>query len=156
MAALLSGNGMSDSEALPGLLDEIGEPIAQLSGDGGYDQRRCYDTLRERQEEQEHPIKVTIPPRRGARIWQHGNSKQERLARDENLRRIRAVGRAGWKEESGYHRRSLAETTVWRLKSRFGERLSNRLFETQATEAFVRCATLNKMTQLGMPDSYAV
>ena len=156
MAALLSSNGMSDSEALPGLLDEIGEPIAQLSGDGGYDQRRCYDTLRERQEEQEHPIKVTIPPRRGARIWQHGNSKQERLARDENLRRIRAVGRAGWKKESGYHRRSLAETAVWRLKSRFGERLSNRLFETQATEAFVRCAALNKMTQLGMPDSYAV
>jgi hypothetical protein len=45
------------------------------------------------------------------------------LARDENLRRIRQVGRAKWKRESGDHRRSLAETAVFRLKTIFGGKL---------------------------------
>ena len=104
---------------------------------------------------------MTIPPRHGARIWQHGNCKAERLARDENLRRIRQIGRAAWKVESGYHRRSLVETTMFRVKSLFGDKLSARCFEAQATEAFIRCAAircaaLNKMTGLGMPDSYTV
>lgn len=155
-AAVLTTNDVADSTVLPHLLEQVEEPIKQLSGDGGYDKRLCYDTLRERQEEQGVPLRVAIPPRRGARIWQHGNSKQERLARDENLRRIRQVGRKRWKEESGYHRRSLAETAMFRLKTIFGDKLSARVFEMQAAEAFIRCAALNTMTQLGMPDSYAV
>jgi len=61
--------------------------------------------------------KAVIPPRRGAKVWQHGNSKAQRLACDENLRRIRTVGRAKWKRASGYHRRSLAETAMFRLKT---------------------------------------
>ncbi len=38
-----------------------------------------------------HGAKATIPPRKGARIWQHDNRKTERHIRDENLRRIRKV-----------------------------------------------------------------
>src|SRR5262245_36166787 len=52
--------------------------------------------------------KAAIPPRKGAKIWQRANSKAERHVRDENLRRIRKVGRKQWKRESNYHRRSLA------------------------------------------------
>ncbi len=37
--------------------------------------------------------RASIPPRCGARIWQHGNSNDPSLARDENLRCIRRVGR---------------------------------------------------------------
>lgn len=156
LAATLSTNNVGDGEVLPDLLDQVCEPIGQVSGDGGYDQRDCYEAVRQRQEEQAYPIGTSIPPRRGARIWQHGNTKGERLARDENVRRIREVGRKRWKEESGYHRRSLAETTMMRLKSRFGDKLQSRTLATQATEAFVRCKALNRMTRLGMPDSYAV
>jgi IS5 family transposase len=156
LGAVLTTNDVADSAVLPALLEQVGEPIEQLSGDGSYDKRLCYDTLRKRQEEQAAPLRVTIPPRKGARIWQHGNSKAERLARDENLRRIRQVGRAPWKEESGYHRRSLAETTMFRSKTIFGDKLSARLFDSQGTEAFIRCAALNKMTGLGMPQSYAL
>ena len=110
VAAVLSSNNLSDGEALPQLLKQVEEPIEQISGDGSYDKRPCYELLQERQQEQGQPLKVTIPPRRGARIWKHGNSKAQRLARDENLRQIRCKGRKRWKEESGYHRRSLAET----------------------------------------------
>ena len=42
------------------------------------------------------------------------------LIRDENLRRIRQVGRKAWKQEVGYHRRSLAETQMYRVKTIFG------------------------------------
>ena len=78
------------------------------------------------------------------------------MSRDENLRRIRQVGRKVWKQEVGYHRRSLAETQMFRLKMIFGERVRARQFAGQATEVLVRCAALNRMTHLGMPDSYAV
>jgi hypothetical protein len=54
-------------------------------------------------------VNILIPPRKNAHIWQHGNSKGERHKRDENLRYIRKYGRKTWKEDSGYHIRSLAE-----------------------------------------------
>ena len=61
-----------------------------------------------------------------------------------------------WKIHSGYHRRSLAETAMSRFKTLFGERLSNRRFDTQTTQAYARLAAMNSMTQLGMPNTVAV
>ena len=155
LAALLTTNAVADGQVLGDLLEQVMAPLAQVSGDGGYDQRPCYATLQERQQAQDYPLKVTIPPRRGAHIWQHGNCQGPPLARDANVRRIRQVGRAQWKRESGYHRRSLAETTMFRYKQLFGATLRARGFEAQAIQAFIRCAALNRMTSLGMPDSYA-
>ena len=100
--------------------------------------------------------RAVIPPPQGARIWRHGDTKRERHVRDENLRSCRRHGRAKWKRESGYHRRSLAEVAVFRLKMVFGERASARSFAGQARQLLVRCAALNRMTHLGMPDSYKV
>lgn len=97
-----------------------------------------------------------IPPRKNARIWKHGNTKTERLKRNENLRSIRKNGRKEWKENSDYHTRSLVETTMYRLKTIFRGELSARLLETQTTQALVRFAALNRMTQLGMPQSCKV
>ena len=78
------------------------------------------------------------------------------LARDENLRQIRRVGRKAWKRESGYHIRSLAETGVFRMKAIFGGHLASRRPECQMTEGTIRARALNIMTHLGMPDSYRV
>jgi IS5 family transposase len=153
-AALFTTNSMSDGEALPELIEQVEEPIEQLSGDGSYDKRNCYRVLAKRQENQGRLVKAAIPPRHDARIERHGNCKGERLARDETIRRIRQVGRARWKEETGYHRRSLAETTMFRFKTIFGERLKARTFESQATEVFIRCNLLNRMNQMGRLESY--
>lgn len=149
VAAVVTTNSYHDSQLLPDLLEQVNEAVAQVSGDGAYDRRTCYETIGERQ------AQATIPPQHNAKIWQHGNTNAEPLARDQNLRRIRQIGRAAWKRESGYHRRSLAETTMFRLKTIFGDHVSARSFAGQATQVLVRCATLNRMTQLGMPDSYA-
>ena len=126
----VTGNDAADCQMLVPLLDQLPDDttISQLSGDGAYDRRMCYDALRER-----GVAHVTIPPQHNARIWRHGNSQGERYIRDENLRRIRQIGRKRWKIESGYHRRSLSENAMFRVKTIFGERVSARLFENQRT-----------------------
>ena len=78
------------------------------------------------------------------------------MPRDQNLRHIRRVGRKRWKQATSYHRRSLAETAMFRFKIIFGNTLSARTLPRQITEARIKCAALNRMTQLGMPDSYQV
>ena len=147
-AAATTASSISDGEMLPKLLEQVPQTIGQVSTDGGYDRRTCYEAIARRQ------AKAAIPPRRGAKIWQRGNRKQERLARDENLRRIRQVGRAKWKRESGYPRRSLAETAMFRLKTIFGSALRARTDAAQDTETKLRLSALNQMTALGIPDAY--
>jgi hypothetical protein len=43
---------------------------------------------------------------------------------------------------------------MFRLKTLFSERVTARGFAGQAAQMLVRCAALNRMTQLGSPDSY--
>ena len=150
-AVVLSEAGQDDAGAVPELLDQMEEPVEQLSGDGAYDKRKVYQACRDR-----GITRVTIPPRKDARIWQHGNCLVPPLARDENLREIRKQGRKRWKQESGYHQRSLAETAMFRFKTLFGPDLQSRRMPQQQTEAKVKCAALNRITHLGMPVSYRV
>jgi len=151
-AVILTENSVSDDAAVAVLLKQIEQEIDEFAADGAYDKRKVYDGLNAHSPN----VNILIPPRKNAHIWKHGNTKAERLKRDENLRSIRKHGRKAWKENSGYHVRSLSETTMFRLKTIFGDELSARLLETQTTQALVRCAALNKMTHLGMPQSYKV
>lgn len=157
LAMMVTTNNLGDGQILPELLDQIEDDIDQVSGDGAYDQKQCYDAIRERK------AKAAIPPRRGAKIWQHGNTKAERHDRDENLRRVRKVGRKAWKQESHYHRRShtqcaegCAETTMFRFKAILGSSVRSRKFDNQAVELFIKCAALNRMIQIAKPDSYQI
>ena len=45
---------------------------------------------------------------------------------------------------------------MFQLKTIFGDKLSARLLETQTTQALIRCLALNRMTHLGMPESYPI
>jgi transposase len=146
LALVATTSNVSDKEVLPILLEQIPDEIEQLTADGGYDYRSCYEAIAHRR------ARAVIPPRRTGRI----NREDEVLrARNENLRRIRR-GRKKWKRESRYHRRSLVETAMMRMKTIFGSGLRSRRFHNQVTEMMVRCAALNRMTHLGMPDSYAI
>ena len=151
-AALLTQNNVSDDQAVKSLLEQIEQTIDTFGADGAYDKRKVYDSLNAHSPD----VNILIPPRKNARIWKHGNTKAERLKRDENLRSIRKNGRKEWKKNSGYHKRSLVETTMYRLKTIFGGELSARLLETQTTQALIRCAALNRMSHLGMPQSCKV
>jgi hypothetical protein len=145
VAEELTSNRAADADVVPKLLPQVEAPVARLYGDGAYDKWKLYDGLAERE------IQPVIPPRRGASIRKHGHCAGPRLPRDEALRGIRRHGRQGWKRKSGYHRRSLVETTMSRLKQAFGPRLKNKGFPNQRTEARLRCKLLNNFTQIGMP-----
>jgi len=151
-AAVLTEAGAHDAEVVAALLEQVERPLASLAADGAYDRANVYQAVQARAP----TAPISIPPRRDARIHQHGNRHAPPLPRDENLRYIRQHGRARWKRVSGYQRRCLAETAVFRLKTIFGDRLSARQFDTQATELGIRCRVLNRMTHLGMPESYPV
>lgn len=124
--------------------------VKKLAADGAYDKKKVYEQLKRRK------IKGVIPPRKNARITKHGNSAGRELARDKAIRGIRKLGRKGWKKQVGYHRRSIAEPTMFRLKSQFGEKLFSRDIEQQKVEVSIRCYTLNKMAGVGMPVSIKV
>lgn len=131
---------------------ESGIETASFAGDGVYDTRQVYDAIQARAPD----ARIIIPPQKNARIWQHGNCKATPLPRDENLRAIRKSGRQVWKQQSGYHQCSLAETAMFRFKTIFGGHLSTRLLESQTVQVRIRAKILNCMTQLGMPQSFKV
>ncbi|MEX3548213.1 MAG: IS5/IS1182 family transposase, partial [Burkholderia sp.] len=57
---------------------------------------------------------------------------------------------------SGYHRRSLAESLMYRLKILTGSCLWAREIGFQATEVSVRVGGLNRMTALARPQSVRI
>ena len=145
-AEVLTDNSGHDADQVDPLLEQIESPIDSFAGDGAYDQWKVYGSLAEDE------IQAIIPPRRNAKIKQHGNSSDPPLERDEAIREIRRVGRAQWKKHVGYHRRSLSETAMYRMKTCFGNHLKNRLLENQQTEARLRSKILNRFTHLGLPE----
>lgn len=144
-AVELTTNSISDAEMVKPLMAAIEWPVAKLSGDGAYDRVKVYDELEAR------CIQPVIPPRSNAVFWTDGVGNALVHPRNESLTHIGRVGLAEWKRQIGYHRRSKAETAMFRWKATFGERLSARLLTNQQTEAQIKAACLNRFARLGMP-----
>lgn len=145
VADRLTTNGVHDTAVVPEMLDEQKSEVSKFYGDGIFDTWNTYDALKDR------GISPIIPPQRNAVLTQHGNSKKPKLPRDEAIRGCRKLGRKGWKVSIGYHRRSLAETAMFRMKTIFGAHLKNRLLPNQKVESHIRCKILNRFTKLGLP-----
>ncbi len=146
-AVELTTNAVSDAQMIKPLVAGIQPPIAKLGGDGAYDQVKVYDELVER------GIQPLIPPRLNAVVWTDEAGSDLVHPRNAVLSQIDAVGLAGWKQQRGYHRRSKAETAMFRWKTTFSERLATRLLSHQQTEARIKASCLNRFTELGMPKS---
>ena len=123
-AETLTENSCDDASQVDPLLDQVAGKIDGFYGDGAYDKWKVYETLDYRK------IKVIVPPQRNAKIKQHGNSSDPPLPRDIAIREIRRRGRRQWKKRIGYHRRSLSETAMYRMKCCFGDHLKNPLCPT--------------------------
>jgi len=144
-AVELTTNAVSDADMVEPLVADIAYPIARLGGDGAYDQVKVYDELETR------GIEPVIPPRSNAVIWTDEAGADLIHPRNKALMQIECVGLAEWKRQIGYHRRSKAETGMFRWKTTFGDRLSTRLLANQQAEARVKANCLNRLTKLGMP-----
>jgi len=147
LAELTTSPRTHDATAALPLLAQIDAPLQTFYGDGAYDKRKVYDALEKRD------ACAIIPPRKDARISEQPNAPWDR---NEAIRQIDRHGRAAWKDGSGYHRRSLGETAVSRLKGAFGERLKSREPPQQQTEVALRCKLLNWFVMLGMPLSMMI
>jgi hypothetical protein len=149
VAVEVTKNSVHDSLMLPPLLEQIPGRVHQVSGDGAYDTRACYEAAHRR------GAQVAIPPRRNAVPWEQNADSSARM-RNKNLRLVRMYGRYEWRVSSGCTRQSVAENAFSRFKALFGGRLAARGPDNQYVEVMVKCATLNRMTGIGMPESIRV
>ncbi len=140
LSTCLTDNSFKDSEVFEDLVDGLEDHVSRISADGAYDCKDCWEHC------QSNDIETLIPPRKGARIREHGNNKSPPKQRDEVIRFIRKGGKKKWKKESGYSRRSIAETAMYRFKQLVGGKLSSRDFMNQANEVFIKCKILNQTT----------
>jgi len=144
-ACELTPDDVGDVTALPDLLDQVAAPVAAVIADGAYDGQPVYDAVAIR-----HPAaEVIVPPRSTAVPGQTVNPTQ----RDQHLQMFAQHGRRGWQQRSGYGRRSLVETAMFRYKTIIGQRLHARTLSNQQTEAKIACNVLNRIASLGMPVS---
>jgi len=147
VAVDLTPDDVGDVSEIPHLLDQIDVGVASMTADGAYDGEAVYNAVLER-----HPgAAVIIPPRMTAVA--NGTIA---LQRDLHVAAIATHGRMGWQRRSGYNRRSLIETAMFRYKTIVGRRLHARTLSNQRTEAQIGCNILNRMTGLGMPASARV
>lgn len=131
-----------DSPVLPDLLAQIpeDEQIGTVTGDGGFDTRRCHTAILER------GAVAIVPIRKNGRFWKEDCPAAR--ARNDILRATRRFGRANWKRWSGYHVRSRIEAKMKCLKS-FGERIASRDPDRQTAEIHIRIALINRFNALG-------
>src|ERR671933_146574 len=146
-AVELTTSDADDGARVGPLLDQVEGAVASLTGDGAYDRADVYGAVAER-----HPeAAVVVPPRRDA--VPSAAAESEPTQRDGHLRCIAQRGRRGWQKASGYNRRALAEAAVSRYKRVIGDALRSRTDRRQAVEVAVAVQALNRMLELGRPES---
>jgi transposase len=150
LAHRLTPSNVHDGPVLPKLLDQIEGPLTQVSADRAYDSFANYKAILTRN------ARPVIPPRKGAAITPPPGTKDPPLTRGAIVKRITEIGSKAWKVEAGYHRRSLVETTMYRVKILISPTLKSRNMPNQKTEAAVTVNCLNRFTALGMPVSVKI
>jgi hypothetical protein len=149
-AVELTGHETDDGSRVGPLLDQVADPLASFTGDGAYDREDVYGAVAER-----HPeAAVVVPPRRDAVPSEMAETAPTQ--RDRHLRCIAEHGRMGWQKASGYNRRALAEAAVSRYKRVIGDALRSRADPGRATEVAIGVHVLNRMLELGRPESVRV
>jgi hypothetical protein len=153
VVSAISSNNVSDDQAMVHMMEALQDiSLGDVLGDGAYDTINCREAVYELGG---NPV---FPPDKNA-VLQKKNPLPSLKTRDQAIRRIQELGdegRALWKKEVGYHRRSRVETLMFRYKTLMGEKLASRNDWTQTTEVMIKLDVLNKMMELGMPKSYKV
>jgi len=152
VASELTASQARDASRVPGLLKQIERPLASASADSAYDKQAVYEAIEEHSPGRR--TRVIIEPQRNA-----VPSTQPKTAMQDRNRHIRAIeryGRREWVKRSGFTERSMVENTVYRYKAIIGPEMRARTLARQRVEQRIGCEILNKMTAMGMPDSYCV
>src|SRR5277367_6718420 len=132
VASELTPDDVGDVSEMPALLDQIDAEVASMTADGAYDGEAVYDAVAER-----HPEAVVIIPPRTTAVPNETTTTQ----RDRHIAEIEEHGRMGWQRRSGYNRRSLVETAMYRYKTIVGRRLHARTLPNQLTHPLISLGT---------------
>lgn len=147
-----------DSKYLGSLLNQLDRQINCIYADGAYDKRLCYE------EAYQYDAHLIAPVQKSARKQKANRNypcHESLIDRDRKIDFIQEfedeeVGRKMWKVASGYHKRSLVETAMYRLKQYFGDKLQCKKDSHQEKQMQARAFALNIMTNAGMPISTRV
>jgi hypothetical protein len=139
-----------DPAQVSALLDQIDEDIDRFVADGIYDQEPVYTAV----ELHSPGARVIIPPCKDAVLSPTVRSLPTQ--RDQHLMAIESEGRFAWKRTSGYYAQSHAENAFARYKRTFGCHMRATGDAAQEREAAIACGVLNRMRELGRPQSYPV
>ncbi len=156
LSAIMTESVRLDGNYLPKLIHEIEGQIDQITGDGAYDKKGCYRAAYAR------GAKAIFPPQHNARVQRNKIKKDPALYKRDAVITFIQSGEDKekqlklWKEANNYHRRSLVETMMSRMKSIFGDQMRSRTFENQRADLLIRCYAINKMNTLGLPESILV
>ena len=150
VAADVTPNDVDDGSQVGALLDQVARPVASVTGDGAFDRDDVYGAVVER-----HPAAaVIVPPRSSAVLSETAETAPTQ--RDRHLQLIAERGRMGWQKASGYNWRALIEADIGRYKRVIGDALRSRTEARQATEVLIAVRALNRMLELGRPESVRI
>ena len=147
VAHVLTDGNVDDAATGLTLIADVDGDLASVTADAAYDTVAVYEAAAMR------GAKVVVPPTKSAAV---SRRRARASARDHTIQRVTEIGRRRWKKDAGYHRQARAENAFFRYTSIIGDRLRARHPTAQAAEALIACNLLNRMTELGRPDSYAI
>jgi hypothetical protein len=148
----LTGRRTADCARVPVLIEQIDDRVASISADGAYDAAAVYEAAQSTGGGR--AVRVLIPPGRDAQLAPRPSAALEE--RNRNILSIRELGRREWHKRSGYSERAMVENAVFRYKTIIGRCMRSRALEGQRAEVQLASKILNRMTRLGMPESYRV
>ena len=146
LAANLTESEVPDAAFAPDLIEAVGGDIHRITADGAYDRFEVYEAA------SRVSAKVVIPPRKDA-VLSRNPVLAERNAHIEHRKR---VGKRQWRVDTGHHQQARAENTFHRYKRTFGRGLRARTEDGQLVEVLTGCRILNRMLELGTPESIAI
>jgi hypothetical protein len=147
VASTLTSKEVDDAAELGALLAQVDDPLAAVIADGAYDQDNVYDTVAEHSAE----AMVVVPPRATAVL--STSAETDPTQRDRHIQAIAERGRMGWQRTSGYNARAGAEGAMSRYKRIIGDTLRSHSRPAQETETRIAVSILNRMLDLGRPES---
>jgi hypothetical protein len=150
VASILTDRDVDDASQVKPLLDRIAEPVELFLGDGGYDRTGVYTALDERYPD----AVIVVPPRADAVL--SATADTEPTQRDGHIQAIAGKGRMAWQRDSGYNERARVEGQFARWKQVIGDGLRFHSEEARVTEVAIAAQVLNRMFDLGRPDSVRV
>ena len=142
----LTESEVADAAAAPGLIAVVGGDIERITADGGYDRVEVYEIA------SRLGAKVVIPPRKDAVL----SGEPTLVERNQHIEHRKRVGKRQWRVDTGHHKQARVENTFHRYKRTFGRGLRARTRDGQLVEVLTACRILNRMFELGNPESVAV